>query len=53
MFPVRVTEEKKLKQSSLNICNANRFTIITFKEISVTSPSVQTQSQILTLCRGS
>lgn len=42
-----------MKQSTLDICEANRVTIITFKEISVTSPSVQAESHMLGLTRGS
>lgn len=42
-----------MKPSVLDICKANRVTIITFKEISVTSPSVQAESHMLALTRGS
>ena len=42
-----------MKQSVLDICNAKRVTIITFKEISVTSPSVQAEPHMLALTRGS
>lgn len=46
-------QKKKMKPSVLDICKANRVTIITFKEISVTSPSVQAESHMLALTRGS
>lgn len=42
-----------MKQSAMNIGKANRVTIITLKKISMTSPSVQAQSQILTQSRRS
>lgn len=42
-----------MKQSALDICKANRVTIITFKEISMTSPSVQAEAHMLALTRGS
>lgn len=47
------TKKKKMKQSDLDICKANQVTIITFKEISMTIPSVQTKSHMLALTWGS
>lgn len=44
--------KKKMKRSALDICKANRVTIITFKEISMTNPSVQAQPHMLALSRG-
>lgn len=47
------TKKKKMKQSDLDICTANQVTIITFKEISMTIPSVQAKSHMLALTWGS
>lgn len=42
-----------MKQSDFNICKANQVTIIRFKEISMTSPSVRAESHMLALTRES
>lgn len=49
---LRQGQKKKMKQSVLDISKLRRVTIITFKEISVTSPSVQSPSHMLALTWG-
>lgn len=44
-------KKKKREQSALDICKANWVTIITIKEIRMTSPSVQAGSHMLALTR--
>lgn len=41
-----------MKQSDLDICKANQVTIITFKEISMTIPSVQAKVSHASLDEG-
>lgn len=45
-------KKKKMKHSAFDICKANRVTIITFKKISMTSPSMKAVSHIA-FSRGS